>query len=426
MKGELRHFDVYPKVVRADCPAEIAIRPRFGGAYFPQASKVTVVARRSEATPDSDDAPADVRLEDGALVVRAHFAGEQEHRLIVRAADGRDEKPLGVFSVYSVADDLLKLRPWKGDVHLHSNRSDGRESPACVAGACRRIGLDFMAVTDHGRYAPSLEAIRAFEGLEADLKIYPGEEVHPPDNPIHIINFGGRRSVNELFADEEKYTSQVAQIGRRLTGLAAEGRYQYASALWCYGKIAEAGGLSVFCHPYWIYAEHFNVSESLIERHFAEVPFDAYEVIGGYDPDAAEANVLQSARYYEERAAGRRIGIVGASDAHGCESGRLFGWYYTIVFAESAELGDLIDAIRDGRSVAVEAMPGSPVRAHGPFRLVKFAQFLLRELLPLHDDLCVEEGRLMLACLAGQAGAPQSLAALSGRVARLYERLWAK
>ena len=89
----------------------------------------------------------------------------------------------------------LSLSPYKGDLHIHSNRSDGREPPAHVAARCRQIGLDFVALTDHHQYAPSLEAIAAFTAAPVDLALYPGEEVHAPGNPIHIVNFGGRFSV---------------------------------------------------------------------------------------------------------------------------------------------------------------------------------------------------------------------------------------
>ena len=53
---------------------------------------------------------------------------------------------------------------------MHSHYSDGQESPAYVAAACRREGLDFMALTDHGQYKPSLEAQQAFENVRLILK----------------------------------------------------------------------------------------------------------------------------------------------------------------------------------------------------------------------------------------------------------------
>jgi hypothetical protein len=107
------------------------------------------------------------------------------------------------------------------------------------------------------------------------------------------------------------------------------------------------------------------------------------------------------------------------------ESGELFGWYFTLVFAPAGGLMPLVQSIRDLYSVAVETIPGEMPLAHGPFRLVKYAQFLLREVLPLHDALCLEEGRLMLAHAAGDEQAAGALRLYQGRTGRLYDHLWA-
>ena len=85
---------------------------------------------------------------------------------------------------------------------------------------------------------------------------------------------------------------------------------------------------------------------------------------------------------------GRQIPIVGASDAHGCERGDLFGWYYTMIFSPSTELSDIVDSVKGLYSVAIEAIPNRPPLAHGPMRLAKYALFLMREVMPAHDALC--------------------------------------
>jgi hypothetical protein len=72
----------------------------------------------------------------------------------------------------------------------------------------------------------------------------------------------------------------------------------------------------------------------------------------------------------------------------------------------------------------VEAIPGAAARAYGPFRLVRYAQYLMREIFPAHDALCVEEGRLMQIYIAGDTGARDGIAACKGRIAGLYERVW--
>jgi hypothetical protein len=428
MTADAVHFDVFPKVVAADSEAEITIRPEHDAGFF-RADRVYEVtyfpceeiARRS-GWPAKNKPPA--RLTAGALMVRQFFEAEQEHLLLVEEVAGDKRVRVGEFRVYSVASDLFARRPFKGDFHIHSNRSDGRESPAYVAGACRRIGMDLMAVTDHGRYAPSIEAQAAYSGVDIDLAIYPGEEVHPPDNPAHMINFGGRFSVNDLFLKKDEYSAAVAAVEKKL-GALPEGvdRRQYASCLWTFDRIREGGGLAIFCHPYWFYEHRYTPSAALTAQLLEAQPYDAFELIGGYHKWEAESNALQVARYHEERSQGRKVPIVGSSDAHGCERGELFGWYYTIVFAASAGLPDIIEGVKGLYSVAVEALPGETPRAHGPFRLVKYAMFLMREVFPRHDALCVEEGRLMLAHANGEPEAAEALAGMRGRTKRLYERM---
>ncbi|HOH43039.1 MAG TPA: hypothetical protein PLZ53_07960, partial [Candidatus Hydrogenedentes bacterium] len=63
-------------------------------------------------------------------------------------------------------------------------------------------------------------------------------------------------------------------------------------------------------------------------------------------------------------------------------------------------------------------------RAYGPFRIVKYATYLLREVLPQHDELCFEEGRLMIQYASGDTSAVDRLALLQGQVARFYDKVY--
>jgi hypothetical protein len=203
-------------------------------------------------------------------------------------------------------------------------------------------------------------------------------------------------------------------------------RLAAASCLWTFDQIRQAGGLGIFCHPYWISLHRYDTPAALTEYLLERQPFDALELIGGYFPFESDSNHLQVARYHEARITGKRIPIVGVSDAHGCERNELFGWYYTIVFSPTCTLDDLIQSVKNLYSVAVEAMPGQPARAPGPMRLVQFAQFLLREVFPQHDELCVEEGRQMFAYLSGDPGAVQMLATLQSRTQKAMDMVFGK
>ena len=428
VRRENRYFDVFPKIVRAGDEASITIRPRVADPQWfdPADSRVTLIPMDGLASGEPGargPVLAQQTTEAGALRVRAAFQREQEFVLLVEHP-GAGRGPLE-FHLYALEPDLFARRPVKGDLHIHSIRSDGEEPPAYVAAAGRRAGLDFIAVTDHAQYAPSLEAQRAFAGVPIDLAIFPGEEVHPPANPVHIVNFGGRAGLTEQFGGEP-YRAEVEALAARLSALPADGyAHAYASCVWCFDRIRALGGLGVFCHPYWVSQRRYDVPVALSDALFKGQPFDALELLGGYRLSEVESNALQIARYGDERARGRRIPIVGVSDAHGCEKGELLGWYYTIVFSPSTALGELIASIKALYSVAVEALPGQAARAYGPLRLVKYAQFLLREVFPQHDELCAEEGRHMLAYLAGDAQAVDRLAGLLGSTQRLFAPLWA-
>jgi predicted metal-dependent phosphoesterase TrpH len=52
-----------------------------------------------------------------------------------------------------VVRDLLKAggegRFFRGNLHCHSNRSDGQIEPDAVVGAYRDAGYDFICLSDH-------------------------------------------------------------------------------------------------------------------------------------------------------------------------------------------------------------------------------------------------------------------------------------
>jgi len=427
MKPENRCFEVTPKLVPADRESTITIRPLYGHVRFEEGAECEVrqvPADREPLPSEPSNAPTRVKAENGVLRFTRYFPDEQEHSLLVDRVSGEERKRVGDFRVYSLRDDLYRRRPYRGDMHMHSSYSDGRESPAYVAGACRRVGFDFMALTDHRQYAPSLEAQQAYWEAPIDLRICPGEEIHPPNSPVHIVNFGGSFSVNDRFA-EPRYQQEVEAIAEKLAKLPpGVERSHYASAVWSFEQIRKGGGLAIFCHPDWFSGNRYDLPQPLAAYLLDQRPFDAYEIIGGYFRWESASNVRQVARYQELVSKRGPLPIVGVSDAHGCEIGELFGWYYTVVFSPTTDLPDLISSIKGTYSVAVEAMPGNEVHVYGPFRLVGYTLFLMREVFPQHDDLCAQEGQLMLAYAAGRPGAAEQLRLCQGQVARLYAGFW--
>ena len=93
--------------------------------------------------------------------------------------------------------DLPFDRPgrfWRGNLHTHSNHSDGALPPAEIVGLYQEAGYNFVAVTDHfrPRYGFPVTDIRALR--TADFTTIIGAELHAPRTELstewHIIAAG--------------------------------------------------------------------------------------------------------------------------------------------------------------------------------------------------------------------------------------------
>jgi len=62
---------------------------------------------------------------------------------------------------------------YKGELHCHSLHSDGDSSPEAIVRAAEKLGLDFLAVTDHNNYSQQME----LNTVATDLILIPGCEV---------------------------------------------------------------------------------------------------------------------------------------------------------------------------------------------------------------------------------------------------------
>lgn len=454
MKNFQNCFDVFPRMVPADRECEIQIRPRHGHAELPAAEDIEVVCWPVSGLaeggvvydgwgcqPPPETGKAAVRsheARDGVLYVRAFFAGEQEHNLTVNLKNlpaRRQASPWipkdinGVrFNLYSLAPDLARLRPYKGDFHIHSLFSDGKELPEYVAAGFRANGFDFIAITDHFEYHPSLRAMDRWKDLKNGFRLFPGEEVHVPGGQAHIINFGGSFSVNELARENpERFQKEVAEIESALPpGLLPKGAnaFPVAASEWAFERIHQGGGLAMFCHPYWR-TNKYELSEAVTDAIFRRRKFDVFEVIGGYGEVDWRSQNQQVLRYYEERARGNDFPVAGASDAHGIDGGEYAYRYYTVALSESDELPALIDAMKSGRCAAVDEMGGKTPRVYGEFRLARYIAFLVENYFPGQAELCRTEGALMREALSGRHGARAALDLLGDRVGEYRARSFA-
>lgn len=446
MKIELHYYDVFPKVFLINEEAHITVKPLGDHAAFSDKVKVTVFSMIQgypmfypernngtiyEMTPDAD----------GCLRLTHTFSEESEYRLFI---EQEGKTPISLF-VYALETDMKGRYPYRGDLHLHTRRSDGAQSPAFVAAYYRRHGYDFASITDHYRYYPSLQAIDTYKDVPLEMNLVFGEEVHLPDNDIHIINFGGKYSVNGLLAEnpqnkesdrrsvidnpppiitEEQYREEVKALIPQLDIPEGVEAFTYAACVWVFNHIRNAEGLGIFAHPYWIHKRTcYQVPETLRAYMMEKHPFDAFEVLGG--EVYYQQNGFQTVRYYEDRAKGIDYPIVGATDSHNCLAEHPESLVAsTFVFAPKNEREALIQSVKEKYTVAVDTI-SKEYRLVGEPRLVMYARFILDEFTPLHDELCYEEGRLMKAYANGEEGAKETLEFIYGRMEKLFKKYFA-
>ncbi len=440
MKQALYDYDIFPMVFPAGAQTEITIRPLGAHVKFPDDVSVTV-HRLDAGSPNSDFSAwnktefASPLCADGCL--RFKYKAENEGELFLRIFSG--DTRIGELCVYAVANDLAQRIPLRGDLHMHTCRSDGLEDPGVVCANYRKIGYDFCVITDHFRYYPSLEAINDYSGTKCPLDILPGEEVHLRGTEVHIVNAGGRFSVNGLFktsknyietygsiegrrldpsvtvpdfVNDEQYDAEIKAIEKEYSDCPANANlHSFAVCVWALRKIREADGLGVYAHPCWI-QDMWNVPEPLNLYMLQKHPFDAFEVLGG--ENYYEQNGLQTALYYDEYRQGRIHPIVGSTDTHcSTEHNRNYNICSTIVFAHKNERADIISSIRNRFSVAVDTI-SKEYRLVGEYRFQKYAAFLIENYFPIHDRWSEVDGEIMRRYFFGEETA-ETLSAFAKR-----------
>lgn len=419
MKTELCYFDIYPKVVLNEKFSKITIKPLGRHVLFDDEKSYVlhILKGNDNYKGDGNYIIKNLKSKNGVVDFEYEFTGEQEYFIKIY---NEQEQLVCDLSIYCVNEDLYQLRPYMGDLHVHSNFSDGKESPEFVMAEYRKRGFDFATLTDHERYFPSLQAIETYKNVPIDLLIVEGEEVHAYDNDVHILNFGGDFSVNEIFQnDKETYYSQVDEILENLNLEKNSRNFAYASCLWVFDKIKQAKGLSVFCHPHWK-SYSYQIPDEMIKKLFIDNKFDAFELIGG---QSLQENNMQTSYYYTQKAKHNfNIPVVGNSDSHGCINSIWFNIAKTVVFAKDNKKQDIISAIKKGNCVAIENIAQDKYQCHGDYSLVSYARFLVNNYFPIHDDLCFEEGRAMHDYINGVDDALETLEFLQGRTKKLLDK----
>ncbi len=344
-------------------------------------------------------------------------------KLFHKFDEQKPAKLICMFYLYVLDEDLYALRPYKGDCHVHTSHSvcgDRLEDPHYVVAIGRQKGLDFMAVTDHCQIEGSESVLDFPASVGSDFRVFRGEECHMlarhvesrfcvnPFHPWnHIVNFGGRDGVAKYMNDHyDEYLADIHAAADKMDQSLSENmRLAMAASDWIFDKIHEYGGVAVFAHPFWHAGGKLNLPTPVREYILKQAKFDVMELpgLGGVSNRALdEDNVLCTAWWQEACIkAGRTLPIIADTDSH--HSRDVLGMNFSIVFSKDDSFDSIASAFKGGNAVGVSWRDGKDLspRLWGSYRLVRYAQFLMREFYPEHDELCQTEGNMMLAALRG-------------------------
>lgn len=241
-------------------------------------------------------------------------------------------------------------RFWRGNLHGHSNRSDGALTPEEVCEAYRREGYDFTVISDHFRekYNYPVTDTRSFRS--ADFTTLIGAELHAPQTSRgvewHILSVGLPLDFAPPAAEETG-----VMLARRA---------------------AEAGAFIAIAHPHW-YQLTLEDAQSIDAAHAVEV----YNHTSHVNTERGDGLVMYDALLSE----GRQLHAIAVDDSHWHVDDAFGGWVMvkardnapeTLLAALKAghfyaSQGPEIHSItREGDELVIRCSPASTVIIVGP------------------------------------------------------------
>ena len=231
-------------------------------------------------------------------------------------------------------------RFWRGNLHCHSDRSDGALPPEEV---CRRYaaeGYDFLALTDHfvGRYGYPITDTRAFRS--ADFTTLPGAELHSGalenGELWHILAVG-------LPADfAPSHSPDFKPVAGQETGPEIAAR------------AVAAGAFVAIAHPHWS-GLSLSDARSLTAAHAVEIYNHGCATGADRGDGAGIADLLLTE--------GRRLSLIATDDAHFTEPDHFGGW--VMVKAPENTPEALLAALKAGHFYASQGPDFRAIRFDG-------------------------------------------------------------
>jgi hypothetical protein len=209
-------------------------------------------------------------------------------------------------------------RFYRGNLHAHSNVSDGALSPEELIGRYRTNGYDFIAVTDHFRDRFGFPITDTRDARDTEFTTILGAELHPPalenGEDWHILAVGLPLDFAPMSDQEDGPT-----IARRAR---------------------DAGAYVAIAHPHW-YSATIADARSINSAHAVEIFNQTCHMANDRGYGWYLADLLLSE--------GRRLTAVATDDTHAKdERPDMFGGW-VMVKAESLDPDSLLSALKAGR-----------------------------------------------------------------------------
>ena len=339
-----------------------------------------------------------VQAQDGALRIPFRFEREDLYTVnIFYLLDG-EELPFLSADVYALEEDLYACNYYKADLHMHTTWSDGYEPPELVVASARERGMDVIAVTDHNGFSGSVAARERAEEMGAELTVILGEEYSLEYSPMHILALGTERPIDRKYLTRQALDLPETQALLRAGGGGARNAEMVACIQTLLDQVTKMGGVSILAHPYWKPIMRDGSRIDTPEEVFIELGkdrrFAGIEVVSGSPESEFGVSQLQASLARTILGSFTGVPIIGITDAHCYTTDKIAGKHFTVLFARSRERESVLDALRKGRTVAVEMLGGEPL-CFGEHRLVKLAKFLVKEYFPDRDEAARREALAM-------------------------------
>lgn len=241
-------------------------------------------------------------------------------------------------------------RFWRGNIHTHSDRSDGALPPAEVCARYRAEGYDFLALTDHFMEKFDFPVTDTTGARDESFTTILGAELHAPENSRgdiwHILAVGLPGDFAPAAPDETG-----VELARRAL---------------------DAGAFVAIPHPHWSHLTEADVA-ALSFAHAMEL----YNHTSAVNCDRGDGVVLYDAALM----GGHRMGAIATDDAHFHADDGFGGWVMVKAETNSPEAllaalktghyyasqgPDFLDIHRDGDELVLTTSPVRTLLLNGP------------------------------------------------------------